>query len=357
MTQLNIVVIGAGVVGLTTALQLLRRGHRVSVIAEHLPGEMHPDYTSPWAGAHWRSMAEPEDTLQRELDARTFEKFMELVHTVGREAGLMTVTATDYFAEKPTGWTVPWFHGLVPEFRMLDKHELLEGTVFGYTYRTFTVNTAVYLKWLQSNVEKHGGVVCRARLANWWDALSIASQASSAAQLQQVVVNCTGNGARYLGGIGDTDVYPTRGQTVLIRSHGLCKTYALHGHDTINYAIPRDDGTVVLGGTYQHHNSNINPDPATAERIIKSATTVFPELINPNTGKVDIICHAVGLRPSRVGGVRLEAETKELKGKPMLLVHNYGHGGQGYQSSWASADKVVQLIEQQLPAIPTRSRL
>jgi D-amino-acid oxidase len=57
-------VIGAGVVGLTTALEIARRGHYVRVVAEHMPGEFHPDYTSPWAGAHWRSMAEPDETLQ-----------------------------------------------------------------------------------------------------------------------------------------------------------------------------------------------------------------------------------------------------------------------------------------------------
>jgi D-amino-acid oxidase len=60
----DVLIIGAGVIGLTTALFLLEQGYRVNVVAEHQPGEYHPDYTSPWAGAHWRTLANPEDTLQ-----------------------------------------------------------------------------------------------------------------------------------------------------------------------------------------------------------------------------------------------------------------------------------------------------
>jgi D-amino-acid oxidase len=64
-TSVEITIIGAGVIGLTTALFLLERGYQVNVVAEHLPGEYHPDYTSPWAGAHWRTMAGVDDKLQQ----------------------------------------------------------------------------------------------------------------------------------------------------------------------------------------------------------------------------------------------------------------------------------------------------
>lgn len=84
------------------------------------------------------------------------------------------------------------------------------------------------------------------------------------------VVNCTGLGARYLGGVDDDQVYPTRGQTVVAyapsiketithlgKRHDtiyLCsdETYdklSIIGKDFITYVIPRSDGTVVLGGT------------------------------------------------------------------------------------------------------------
>ena len=42
----------AGVSGLTTALQLARKRHTVTVVAKHMPGDYDIEYTSPWAGAN-----------------------------------------------------------------------------------------------------------------------------------------------------------------------------------------------------------------------------------------------------------------------------------------------------------------
>ena len=59
-------VVGAGVVGLTTALLLQIKGYDVTILAKHFPGDKSADYTSPWAGARWKTMA-PNDNprLQR----------------------------------------------------------------------------------------------------------------------------------------------------------------------------------------------------------------------------------------------------------------------------------------------------
>jgi len=44
----HIVVIGAGVTGLTTAAFLAEAGHEVTVVAAHVPGDSSIEYTSPW---------------------------------------------------------------------------------------------------------------------------------------------------------------------------------------------------------------------------------------------------------------------------------------------------------------------
>jgi len=41
--------IRAGVAGLTTALVLARKGYQVTVVSQHMPGDLSIDYTSPWA--------------------------------------------------------------------------------------------------------------------------------------------------------------------------------------------------------------------------------------------------------------------------------------------------------------------
>jgi hypothetical protein len=129
---------------------------------------------------------------------------------------------------------------------VLEKHELLPGYEVGYSYKTgaliarlafpiqthqcstvVTVNTPVYLVWLQRQVEALGGRLYRARLANWSDVLQVIP--ASVGLLPNVVINCTGNGARTLGGVQDFDCYPTRGQTVLVRCPGFRKSLTLVG--------------------------------------------------------------------------------------------------------------------------------
>ena len=78
---------------------------------------------------------------------------------------------------------------------------------------------------------------------------------------------------------------------------------------------------------------------------MKRAVEVCPAL---TSGKgiehLSIIRHGVGLRPLRIGGTRLEKE----KLGDMWAIHNYGHGGYGYQSSYGCSQNVVKLLEEVL---------
>lgn len=60
------------------------------------------------------------------------------------------------------------------------------------------------------------------------------------------IVVCTGLGARTLGGVEDKDVYPVRGQIVIIRApwirFGMTASHASSGLWT--YVIPRRSGDV-----------------------------------------------------------------------------------------------------------------
>ena len=56
---------------------------------------------------------------------------------------------------------------------------------------------------------------------------------------------------------------------------------------------------------------------------------------------LSVIRHGVGLRPMREGGPRVEKE--KIGG--LWVVHQYGHGGYGYQSSYGSAMTAEKLVE------------
>jgi hypothetical protein len=55
---------------------------------------------------------------------------------------------------------------------------------------------------------------------------------------------------------------------------------------------------------------------------------------------LDILSHRVGFRPSRTAGPRVEQE----RIGNINIVHNYGHGGFGYQTSYACAYDVAKMV-------------
>lgn len=75
---------------------------------------------------------------------------------------------------------------------------------------------------------------------------------------------------------------------------------------------------------------------------MKRCIELCPSLVKEGQGieGLDIIRHGVGLRPLREGGPRVEKE--KIDG--VWVVHNYGHGGFGYQASYGSAEAAIKLV-------------
>ncbi|KAG9595462.1 putative D-amino acid oxidase, partial [Aureobasidium melanogenum] len=75
----NYIILGAGVIGLTTALELRSRfpHSTITIIARFLPGDRDATYTSPWAGANWLSVA-TDNGRQESWDRITYLKFQQL---------------------------------------------------------------------------------------------------------------------------------------------------------------------------------------------------------------------------------------------------------------------------------------
>lgn len=106
--------------------------------------------------------------------------------------------------------------------------------------------------------------------------------------------------------------------------------------------------TSILGSTYELDNWNSAPDPAVTEKILQRCTPWAPELLQQD-GTFEVIGVNVGFRPGRHGGARVEVEIVEVGEdgckKEVVVCHNYGHGGSGFQNSFGSARKVVELIK------------
>lgn len=216
----------------------------------------------------------------------------------------------------------------------------------GTSFTSVCINTALYLPWLVSECLKNGVRFTRADFKHVLEARSVGDQLGVSIDL---IVNCTGLMASRLGGVEDKSVVPVRGQIVVVRNDagkmvGISGTD--DGGDEVCYIMTRAaGGGTVLGGSYQKGNWDSQVDPNLAVRIMKRAVELCPSLTGgKGIEHLDVIRHGVGLRPVREGGTRVE---KERLGDTWV-VHNYGAGGAGYQSSFGCAEAAVDLVEEAL---------
>lgn len=233
---------------------------------------------------------------------------------------------------------------------MLPKEDLAPGIDSGTAFTSVCINTAIYLPWLVSQCLKNGVVFKRAVFKHISEAASI-----HPAGRVDLIVNSTGLGASKLGGVEDKSVVPARGQIVVVRNDAG-KMMSLSGTDDgpeeACYVMTRAaGGGTILGGCYQKGNWESQVDPSLAVRIMKRAVSSCPSLTGgKGIEHLDIIRHGVGLRPVREGGTRIERE--RIDG--VFVVHNYGAGGSGYQSSYGCAQAAVKLVDE---ALGPRSKL
>ncbi|EJU04456.1 nucleotide-binding domain-containing protein [Dacryopinax primogenitus] len=351
----TVAVLGAGVVGLTTALKILEAGYNVVVIAQLFPGDARDiRYTSNFAGANHSSMA-GDDKRQFKLDMDTFDVVWKMSEPGSPTEHLFMRTPIIHYYHDPVTKPDP-LADTMPEYRKLYSEELRVGATSGTYFMSVTFDVWRYLPWLYSQVLVRGGRAVRAQVQHINQVLE-----GAFCEKPDALAVCAGIGARTLGGVEDENVFPIRGQTILIRAPWIKQCMGGKAQPGIStYVIPRPSGDVILGGTWFHDDWYPKPKEDIHEMILEGAIKLVPELApaevrgSGRTPTVEdirplIIEAGCGLRPGRKGGLRLEKDTVEVpncKGKQVPIVYNYGHGGQGYQSSWGSAMEAVMLLKE-----------
>lgn len=152
---------------------------------------------------------------------------------------------------------------------MLPKSDLPAGIDGATAFTSVCINTALYLPWLASQCLKHGVILKRGIASHIVDAAGMHHSGQRAA----LVVNCTGLSSRTLGGVEDGNLYPARGQIVLVRNHPHVMATISgtdDGSDEATYVMHRAaGGGCILGGCLQKDNWESQPDPNLAVRIMK----------------------------------------------------------------------------------------
>lgn len=310
----QVLVIGAGVIGLTTATVLAESGVDVLVRTAEPP----QDTTSAVAGALWgATFLEPADRVQQ-WAIRTHETFSELaehdrtgVHFVpGRIA-----------ARFDLGDEMPPETRVARDLARCTPDDLPEGFVSGVRTTAPLIDMPRFLDHLVDRA-----VAAGARLS-----LSTVPTLRDATEYASVIVNCTGVGAHEL--VGDPMVRPVRGQHVVVRNPGIEEFFMEVSTDGSWASFMPHGERLVLGGDAREHDWNRTAYPRATTEILRRCAAIEERLAAPVV--LDVL---VGLRPGRPR-VRLDVEDYE----GARIVHNYGHAGGGVALSWGCAHEAADL--------------
>lgn len=309
-------VIGAGVIGLTSAIRLREAGLPADIVAAEEPAAT---VASAVAGAIWYPYGGGRSSREAGWGSASLAVFRRAA--AGGEPGLVERDMVELTA---AGSPDPWWADAALGYRRCSPDELRAGYGGGYVQRTVTIDTLPQLEFLRRRFEALGGDLHIERLETL----------EEVREPDLLVVNCTGVGAGHLA--GDPGVHPIRGQVVRLRSEDVDRvTMVGEGPLAEAYVMPHA-GEVIVGGTRDPGEWDRTPDDGVTAELLEKAA-----LLEPALAGAEILAVKVGLRPGR-GTVRLEHEL--VAGTPGII-HNYGHAGNGWSLSWGCADEVVRLAE------------
>jgi D-amino-acid oxidase len=310
--SVDAVVIGAGIMGLTTALGLAQAGLEVRVVARDLP----PDTSSCAAGAMWGPFGVSRHERAWRWAHVTLKELRRLA--TGPSCGVAMVDGLE--ASRRDTEVPPWLQRIGA--RPCPATELPVGYRSGWRYTTAVLDMPVYLGHLSDELERKEVKIEQAHVA---DLREIAGMAP-------VTVNCTGNGARDLA--GDESLRPVEGRVVVVENPGVDRFFAdFDEGPEMTYFIPHATH-LVLGSTFEEQPGPGADGVSAEEGIVRRCAAVEPAIAG-----APVLESRRGVRPMR-HRIRLEATTVE--GRP--VIHNYGHGGGGVSVSWGCAYEVVSLV-------------
>lgn len=247
-----VAVIGAGIMGLTTARLVQEAGYPVTIYTAALP----PQTTSNIAGGQIfptgyfdDDVATPEFLAQADSAADYSRRRFQIM--AGDDYGIRWLPTYDQTRRNGPLPPDPRFPGRV---RLgPDEHPFALDNVV--RYETMYVETGRFLERLLRDIRLAGGKIERR---------SFNSPAEITALPERLVFNCTGLGAAKL--FGDPELVPVRGQlAVLIPQPEVRYAYAFPA----GYMFPRGDG-ILLGGTYERGEYIAEPQPQDIADIVES---------------------------------------------------------------------------------------
>ncbi|MGD1891344.1 MAG: FAD-dependent oxidoreductase [Cyclobacteriaceae bacterium] len=256
----KVAVVGCGVIGLTTARMLQRRGYEVTIYTK----AMAPDITSSKATGTWsptHRLIESDqitDTFRDTFKQMHQTSFLAFQNLLGLGDKVVWTDTYDVRQELRPHGDLPHndqyaFMNVLPKSKLLNdkEHPFKESVVYRSTSMVFNIPSL--LKMYTDDFLRFGGTVKIQEFKRLedFDALP-----------EKCVVNCTGIGAKKI--TDDPHLTPISGQLAfVIPQQEVNYRIATKGAYTIN----RQDG-IVVGGTHKMGSWNTTPSREDTEKMV-----------------------------------------------------------------------------------------
>jgi len=255
----HIAVLGAGVIGLSTAYELLKCGYRVSIYAHQITNET----TSGVAGALWLPVGidfgETPKQLARTIDALTRSKSaFESLDWARYGIEELPMYEPQTSATDPALFT----NGTIAPPTPIDAFPFDTLASPGRVFTTMFIHTHRFLDALRDEVLSIGGEIHPHQFQSKDELLDLD---------QRVLINCMALGSRSL--FHDKQVYAARGVLVHLRAQDL--GYGVH--DGFKYMFPRSDA-LILGGCFHEYDWDDEPDQEMVDEILTHHRRFFGQI-------------------------------------------------------------------------------
>lgn len=325
----------AGIIGLYLVYELLEKkvdANDITIIAEHLPGDLSSTYASPYAGAYLTIFVGDESFPFARYTYQSMDKLRDFLG--GDGSGIGKADTVSHFEE-------PIDSKFIERLRFIPHLEVGKSWVPGCSqyvkYNGFVFNPPVLTKKMIDKFQSLGVKVVRKKLSSLGD-IGVANA---------TILNCLGLGAEHL--VNDPKVFSTRGQVVVVRAPHIKETTLAWTADASTYVIPRPDSNtheVILGGFYQSGRYDPTTYGYESEDILARISKLFPHVLRENAAgntieDLEVLRTVAGARPTREGGVRIEREETPYG----TVLHNYGACGVGYLCGLGMAAKSIGQLD------------
>lgn len=361
----NILIVGAGVNGLTCAYALQKKGYSTTLIADKIGLET----TSSVAGALWelppavcgypQHLSAEEISRDQKLSMISYHNFYKL--SSNKKTGVSIRRANFYYEYDIRENAIENQKLLAAKEKLINfQHDAkiiqehgVDPSLFkdAYAYDAPVIDTDEYLAWLLSLIDscKNSLIVSR-RIDGSISAIAKDLLDEFDAQL---IINCSGLGSLQLA--NDLTVFGVRGGLIYVDNSGRHSKQINQAHCTslselglsegyFIFILPRGEKYLVLGGVAEVGKCSVNVSPDTYPpytKILESCKKFLPDLANLRIIEQHPL--RVGIRPFRKRGLRLEFDPENR------IIHNYGHGGAGVLLSWGCAQEVCHLVDSLQP--------